>query len=171
VNVVIEAAAACSACSGSPVAQLVCDPWGTVNGFMAWLSYTLWSLIQMWWPLLTVVAVLALTAGALLTVVVRRARAEAAEQASWVEITPPAVMPAEGAQASWRAVRWRAGPLGTGTRSCSIWVTWRPWWRKSARNPASCSVRIPRSVESSFCVDRLTCCRTSVHNRPKYRPL
>jgi hypothetical protein len=42
--------------------------------------------------------------GALLAVAVRRARAEAADRASWVEITPPAVMPVDGALGLWRAL-------------------------------------------------------------------
>ncbi|MGH3869546.1 MAG: hypothetical protein ACRDQ4_26270 [Pseudonocardiaceae bacterium] len=60
--------------------------------------------IGAWWPLLAAVAVAALTVGALLALGARRARVAAAGRASWVEITPPAVMPAEGAHGLWRAL-------------------------------------------------------------------
>ncbi|TVT55329.1 hypothetical protein FNH05_09735, partial [Amycolatopsis rhizosphaerae] len=76
------------------------SPWAWLSDTPAWF----WRMIQAWWPLLAVAAVAALAAGALLAVAVRRARADAAQRASWVEITPPAVMPAEGARKLWRAL-------------------------------------------------------------------
>jgi hypothetical protein len=33
-------------CAASPVTRFACDPGGSVNGFMAWLSATLWSVIS-----------------------------------------------------------------------------------------------------------------------------
>lgn len=87
----------------SPVGSFLCDP----PSLWAWLSYAAgwaWRTVQVWWPLLVLLAVALLTVGALLAVAVRRARAEAAERASWVEITPPAVMPADGARGLWRAL-------------------------------------------------------------------
>ncbi len=87
----------------SPVASFLCDP----PSLWAWLSYAAslaWRIVQVWWPLFVVVAVAVLTVGALLAVVVRRARTQAAERASWVGITPPAVMPADGARGLWRAL-------------------------------------------------------------------
>ncbi|MDX8035846.1 hypothetical protein SK803_37090 [Lentzea sp. BCCO 10_0856] len=59
-------------------------------------------------------SVAALTVGALLAVAVRRTRAEAAEQASWVQITPPAVMPADGARGLWRALAGLLSRTGRG---------------------------------------------------------
>ncbi len=89
--------------AGSPLGSFLCDP----SSPWAWLSHAadwVWRVLQAWWPLLAVAAVAALAAGVLLAVAVRRARAEAADRASWVEITPPAVMPAEGARGLWRAL-------------------------------------------------------------------
>ncbi len=96
---------ASTSCPGadSPLSSYLCDP----PSPWAWLSHAagwVWRLLQAWWPLLAVAAVAALAVGALLAVAVRRARAEAADRASWVEITPPAVMPAEGARGLWRAL-------------------------------------------------------------------
>lgn len=93
---------ACSA-AHSPVGSFLCNP----SSPWAWLSYAsawAWRMIQTWWPLLVVAAVVTLTAGALLAVAVRRARTDAAERASWVEVTPPAVLPADGARGLWRAL-------------------------------------------------------------------
>ena len=86
--------------SGSLVGSFLSNP-------SAWLAHAAgwaWRMIQTWWPLLAVVAVAALAASALLAVMARRAQAKAAERASWVEITPPAVLPAEGAHGLWRAL-------------------------------------------------------------------
>jgi hypothetical protein len=87
----------------SPVGSFLCHP----SSPWAWLSYAsawAWRTIQAWWPLLVVVAVVALTTGALLAIAVRRARADAADRASWVEVTPPAVLPVDGARGLWRAL-------------------------------------------------------------------
>jgi hypothetical protein len=89
-------------CTGSPVARFVCDPWQTVNGFMAWVSHTLWSLLQAWWPLLVVAAACALVAGAVLVRVVRQRREREMAGARFFEITPPHRLPAEGAVPLWR---------------------------------------------------------------------
>lgn len=94
-----------TSCPGadSPLGSFLCDP----SSPWAWLSHAAgwaWRTLQTWWPLLTVVAVTALAAGVLLAVAARRARADAAARASWVEVTPPAVMPADGARGLWRAL-------------------------------------------------------------------
>ncbi|MFC0434909.1 hypothetical protein [Kutzneria buriramensis] len=81
-----------------------CDPAGTTNTFLSWLSFTLSRWVQAWWPLLVVAAVLALTVGAVLAVAVARARREAVESARWVEIIPPASMPRDGAHALWHNI-------------------------------------------------------------------
>ncbi|MFF0144441.1 hypothetical protein [Amycolatopsis sulphurea] len=69
---------------------------------MAWVSHTLWSLLQAWWPLLVVAAALALVAGAVLVRVVRARRAREMAGARFFEITPPHRLPAEGAVPLWR---------------------------------------------------------------------
>jgi hypothetical protein len=87
----------------SPVGSFLCHP----SSPWEWLSYSAnwaWRTIQVWWPLLLMVAVAALAAGVLLAIAVRRARADATERASWVEITPPAVLPVDGARGLWRAL-------------------------------------------------------------------
>jgi hypothetical protein len=99
------AAAPGSSCSDvhSLAGSLICHPSGP-SGFMSVVSFTLWRLLQAWWPLLTIAAVLALLIGAVLARAVRQARRDAAEQARWVEITPPASLPRDGAPAWWRAL-------------------------------------------------------------------
>lgn len=89
--------------AGSWLGSYLCDP-SPVNGWMSALSYMLWRWLQAWWPLLVVVAVVALAVGAVLALVVRRARRYAVESARWVEIIPPASMPRDGAAALWHAL-------------------------------------------------------------------
>ncbi|SDC20424.1 hypothetical protein SAMN05216174_101495 [Actinokineospora iranica] len=85
------------------MAAYLCDPSGPF-GFLSAVSFTLWRWLQVWWPLLTVAAALALAAGALLARAVRLARRNAADAARWVEITPPASLPRDGAPAWWRSL-------------------------------------------------------------------
>jgi hypothetical protein len=68
------------------------------------VAFTLWRWLAVWWPLLVVAVALALTAGALLAVVVHRARRTALVSARWVEIVPPATMPRDNAVALWHAL-------------------------------------------------------------------
>lgn len=93
-----------SCVDSSPLVRFGCDPWGSVNASLSWLAYTIASVIQTWWPLLTVAAVLALTVGALLRVVHRRRRARESESARFFEIIPPYQLPADGAAPLWRLV-------------------------------------------------------------------
>ena len=97
-----EPGSSCSDAHGV-VSSFLCHPSGPY-GFLSAVSYTLYRLIEVWWPLLTVAAALAMVAGALLTRAVRLARRNAAEHARWVEITPPVSLPRDGAPAWWRAV-------------------------------------------------------------------
>jgi hypothetical protein len=96
------APATCST-NHAPAASVLChssSPWAWLSQATAWL----WHAIQVWWPLLTVTAVAALVVGAVLSVALRRARAEAATHARWVEITPPAVLPVDGSHRLWQAL-------------------------------------------------------------------
>ncbi len=112
-----------SSCTGSPLARFACDPWGTVNGFMAWVSHTLWSLIQAWWPLLVIAAVLALVAGAVLVRVVRLRRAREMAGARFFEITPPHRLPAEGAVPLWRLLAAKLAERSSRTRvALELWA-------------------------------------------------
>lgn len=106
-----EPGSSCSDVHGV-VGSFVCHPSGPY-GFLSAVAFTLWRWLQAWWPLLTVAAALALVVGALLVRAVRLARRNAAEHARWVEITPPASLPRDGAPAWWRAV---AGILHRATR-------------------------------------------------------
>ena len=94
-----------SACANAHgvIGSFLCGS-STTDGWLSALSFMLWRWLQAWWPLLIVVAVMALTAGAVLALVVRRARREARESARWVEIIPPASMPRDGAAALWHAL-------------------------------------------------------------------
>ena len=89
--------------AGSPVGSFICDP-STANGWLSAVSLALWRWLLIWWPLLVVAAVVALTVGALLALAARRARREARESARWVEIVPPASMPRDGAAALWHTL-------------------------------------------------------------------
>lgn len=96
------APATCST-NHAPAASLLChpsNPWAWLSQATAWL----WHAIEVWWPLLTVAAVAALVVGAVLSVAVRRARAQAVGHARWVEITPPAVLPVDGSHRLWQAL-------------------------------------------------------------------
>jgi hypothetical protein len=110
-------------CTGSPLARLVCDPVQTVSGFMAWVSHTLWSLIQAWWPLLVVAAACALVAGAVLVRVVRARRAREMAGAQFFEITPPHRLPAEGAVPLWRLLAAKLAERSSRTRvALELWA-------------------------------------------------
>lgn len=99
----VEALAAKSSCADyPPLVRFGCDPGESINAFLSWLAYTIASLIQPWWPLLTVAAVLALAVGALLRVVLRRRRARESEAARFFEVISPYRLPAEGAAPLWR---------------------------------------------------------------------
>lgn len=97
-------AAGASCVDYPPLARFGCDPWSTVYALLSWLAYAIASLIQAWWPLLTVAVVLALAVGALLRVAHRRRRAREAEGARFFEIIPPYQLPADGAAPLWRLV-------------------------------------------------------------------
>jgi hypothetical protein len=74
---------------------------------LAWWLHTadwLWRGALAFWPAIAVAAMGAAAAGVVLGGLLRRARYRAAAEASWVAITPPAVMPAGGAQMLWRAL-------------------------------------------------------------------
>ncbi|WP_211323134.1 hypothetical protein [Amycolatopsis palatopharyngis] len=101
----------------------MCDPWQTFNGFMSWVSYTLWSLIQVWWPLLVVAAVCALVAGAVLARVVRLRRAREIAGARFFEITPPHRLPSEGAVPLWRLLAAKLAERRSRTRvALELWA-------------------------------------------------
>ncbi|WP_329049985.1 hypothetical protein OG738_44040 [Amycolatopsis sp. NBC_01488] len=85
------------------IGTFLCDS-STANGWLSALSFMVWRWMQAWWPLLVIAAVVALTAGAVLAVAVRRARRDAVTSARWVEIVPPASMPRDGAAALWHAL-------------------------------------------------------------------
>lgn len=105
------------------MARFVCDPWQTVNGFMAWVSHTLWSLIQVWWPLLVVAAACALVAGAVLARVVQRRRAQEMAGAQFFEIIPPHRLPAEGAVPLWRLLAATLAERSSRTRvALELWA-------------------------------------------------
>lgn len=110
---------------GSVLGELICmpsSPWAWMAALSGWLSRVL----SAWWPLLTVGAAMALVGGALLAVVIGRARAVAAVRAVWVEITPPARVPVDGAPALWRAL---AGLLSrTRPRSARHRLVGVGWW-------------------------------------------
>jgi hypothetical protein len=84
----------------SPLGSFLRDP----SAWLAQAAGWAWHMVHAWWPLLVVVVVAALAVRGLLAVLVRRAQAGAAARASWVEITPPAVLPVEGARGLWRAL-------------------------------------------------------------------
>ncbi|WIY01832.1 hypothetical protein QRX60_48835 [Amycolatopsis mongoliensis] len=110
-------------CTGSPVARFVCDPWQTVNGFMAWVSHTLWSLLQAWWPLLVIAAACALLAGAVLVRVVRQRREREMDGARFFEITPPHRLPADGAVPLWRLLAATLAERSSRTRvALELWA-------------------------------------------------
>lgn len=88
---------------GSVLGELFCPP-SSPYAWLAALSGWLWRMLTGWWPLITVGAVMALLTGALLAVAIGRARALAAERARWVEITPPARVPVDGAAMLWRGL-------------------------------------------------------------------
>ena len=91
-----------SSCSGSWLARFGCDPWGSICAGLSWLAFTLGSLIRAYWPLLTVVAVVALAVAALLAMGHRRRRVrEIAGEQFW-ELTPPHQLPAAGAAPLWQ---------------------------------------------------------------------
>ncbi|WP_410671285.1 hypothetical protein [Amycolatopsis sp. cmx-4-68] len=101
----------------------MCDPVQTVNGFMAWVSHTLWSLIQAWWPLLVVAAACVLVAGAVLVRVVRARRAREIAGAQFFEITPPHRLPAEGAVPLWRLLAAKLAERSSRTRvALELWA-------------------------------------------------
>ncbi|WP_158632598.1 hypothetical protein [Amycolatopsis sp. WAC 01416] len=117
-----DAFALADPCSGSALARLVCDPSAEFNAFMAWVSYTLWAWVTVWWPLLVVAAVLALTVGAVLARVVRLRHDREMAGARFFEITPPHRLPADGAVPLWRLL---ASTLaGVSTRARVAMVLW-----------------------------------------------
>lgn len=84
------------------MARFGCDPWGSICAGLSWLAFTLGSLIRAYWPLLTVVAVVALAVAALLAMGHRRRRVrEIAGEQFW-ELTPPHQLPAAGAAPLWQ---------------------------------------------------------------------
>ncbi|UMP04215.1 hypothetical protein [Amycolatopsis sp. EV170708-02-1] len=115
-----DAFALADPCTGSPLARLVCDPSAEFNAFMAWLSYTLWAWITVWWPLLVMVAVLALVAGAVLAQVVRLRRKREMEGARFFEITPPHRLPADGAVPLWRLLASTLAGVSARTRVAMV---------------------------------------------------
>ncbi|WP_370946603.1 hypothetical protein AB5J62_03330 [Amycolatopsis sp. cg5] len=73
------------------------------------------------------VIVAALLVGALLAVVITRSRRQAVLEATWLEITPPARMPADGAVALWRALigvvsQYGRGWLKPSRLSIEVWA-------------------------------------------------
>jgi hypothetical protein len=66
------------------------------------------------WPVLAVAVVGAVFTGLVLLVAVRRARDRGVAGASWVAITPPAVMPPEGPGMLWRALTGLLSRIGRG---------------------------------------------------------
>lgn len=115
-----DAFALADPCTGSPLARLVCDPSAEFNAFMSWLSYTLWAWITVWWPLLVVVAVLALVAGAVLAQVVRLRREREMAGARFYEITPPHRLPADGAVPLWRLLASTLAGVSARTRVAMV---------------------------------------------------
>src|SRR5436190_14048534 len=90
---------------------------------MAWLSQTLWSLLQAWWPLLVIAAALALVAGAVLMRVVRLRRGREMAGGRFFEIAPPHRLPAEGAVPLWRLLAATLAERSSRTRvALEVWA-------------------------------------------------
>lgn len=82
----------------SVMTPLACDPVGAVTTGMAWLSYTLYRWVQVWWLLLVVAAAVALTVGAMLAVAIGRARRTPSAPATTAESTVVRRLPAQPTQ-------------------------------------------------------------------------
>src|SRR5437763_12650698 len=87
-----------SACANAHgvIGSFLCGS-STTDGWLSALSFMLWRWLQAWSPLLIVAAVMALTAGAVLALVVRRARREARERARGGGVGAAAARPRRGA--------------------------------------------------------------------------
>ena len=86
------------------VAQFACDPMGSISRWGTMVSAWLWWWITAWWPLLALVAVMALAVPVLVVRARRRARCDAIEHGTWLAIRPPAVLPPDAALGLWRAL-------------------------------------------------------------------